>query len=223
MGEIHSPSGQSVPRRADGPPQIVMSLGTDHHPFPRLVEWLDHVLERLPEVSCLRQHGFTRPSERAANVQRMPRTELLALYDTAQVIIVQGGPGSILDARLTGHVPLAVPRRSHLGEVVDDHQVAFTHRMVDNGETKLIESPQDLLSAITTIMARPSEFRTEPRVPQPEIASQLLLSTLDAHLDPWCLRTMGRRSMQTAVNLMGTRTHKRPAASIDLRRRRLTR
>ncbi|MCT1801280.1 MAG: glycosyl transferase [Kocuria rhizophila] len=199
-------SSQHVPLRKGAPaPDIVVSLGTDHHPFPRLVEWLDEALEHLPEVSCLLQHGFTRPSERAMNTHRMPRIELLELYHSAQVVIVQGGPGSILDARLTGHIPLAVPRLAHLGEVVDDHQVAFTRRMVEDGEAKLVQGPDDLLTAVTTIMSRPSEFRTEPRVPQPELASQALWSTLDAHKDPWRLRTMGRRSLQTAVDVIGPR------------------
>lgn len=206
MKHTEQSSYQHVPLRKGTPaPDIVVSLGTDHHPFPRLVEWLDEALGHLPEVSCLLQHGFTRPSERAMNTHRMPRIELLELYHSAQVVIVQGGPGSILDARLTGHIPLAVPRLAHLGEVVDDHQVAFTRRMVEDGEAKLVQGPDDLLTAVTTIMSRPSEFRTEPRVPQPELASQVLWSALDAHKDPWCLRTMGRRSLQTAVDMIGLR------------------
>lgn len=206
MKHTEQSSAQHVPlRRGTAAPDIVVSLGTDHHPFPRLVEWLDQALEQLPEVSCLLQHGFTRPSERAMNTHRMPRTELLEMYHSAQVVIVQGGPGSILDARLTGHIPLAVPRLAHLGEVVDDHQVAFTRRMVEDGEARLVEGPEELLTAIKAIMARPSEFRTEPRIPQPELASQALWSTLDTHKEPWRLRTMGRRSLQTAVDLIGPR------------------
>lgn len=204
MKHTEQSSAQHVPlRKGTAAPDIVVSLGTDHHPFPRLVEWLDQALEQLPEVSCLLQHGFTRPSERAMNTHRMPRTELLEMYHSAQVVIVQGGPGSILDARLTGHIPLAVPRLAHLGEVVDDHQVAFTRHMVEDGEARLVEGPDELLTAIKAIMARPSEFRTEPRIPQPELASQALLSTLDTHKEPWRLRTMGRRSLQTAVDLIG--------------------
>ncbi|MDN5698854.1 MAG: glycosyl transferase [Kocuria sp.] len=206
MKHTEQSSAQHVPlRKGTAAPDIVVSLGTDHHPFPRLVEWLDQALEQLPEVSCLLQHGFTRPSERAMNTHRMPRTELLEMYHSAQVVIVQGGPGSILDARLTGHIPLAVPRLAHLGEVVDDHQVAFTRHMVEDGEARLVEGPDELLTAIKAIMARPSEFRTEPRIPQPELASQALLSTLDTHKEPWRLRTMGRRSLQTAVDLIGPR------------------
>lgn len=204
MKHTEQSSAQHVSlRKGTAAPDIVVSLGTDHHPFPRLVEWLDQALEQLPEVSCLLQHGFTRPSERAMNTHRMPRTELLEMYHSAQVVIVQGGPGSILDARLTGHIPLAVPRLAHLGEVVDDHQVAFTRHMVEDGEARLVEGPDELLTAIKAIMARPSEFRTEPRIPQPELASQALWSTLDTHKEPWRLRTMGRRSLQTAVDLIG--------------------
>ena len=204
MKHTEQSSAQHVPlRKGTAAPDIVVSWGTDHHPFPRLVDWLDQALEQLPEVSCLLQHGFTRPSERAMNTHRMPRTELLEMYHSAQVVIVQGGPGSILDARLTGHIPLAVPRLAHLGEVVDDHQVAFTRHMVEDGEARLVEGPDELLTAIKAIMARPSEFRTEPRIPQPELASQALWSTLDTHKEPWRLRTMGRRSLQTAVDLIG--------------------
>ena len=53
----------------------------------------------------------------------MPAGDLMGYYATASVVVVQGGPGSIQDARRTGAIPLVVPRRAEFDEVVDNHQV----------------------------------------------------------------------------------------------------
>ena len=201
-GHRHSRSPDAP---AEEPPRIVVSLGTDHHPFPRLVAWVDTALERLPGVTCLLQNGATEPSSRTINTSRLPHRELLAFYRSADAVVVQGGPGSILDARLTGHVPLAVPRRAELGEVVDNHQVAFTRRMVQEGDARLIEGPDELSAALREILARPSDFRTAPRVPRPELATRALGEIL-AYPDPrWRWSVLLRRSRQVARDVRGPR------------------
>lgn len=188
-----------------GTPRIVVSLGTDHHPFPRLVAWLDTALERLPGTTCLLQHGSTKASSRASNTPRLPHGELLELYRGADVVVVQGGPGSILDARSTGHVPLAVPRVAELGEVVDNHQVAFTERMARNGDARLIEGPEELFAVLREVLSRPGDFRTEPRVPRPEIAARALRAALETPPPPRRLASTGRRCLHVAGDVLVTR------------------
>lgn len=154
---------------------VVVSLGTDHHQFNRLVEWIDRWIgQREGEVHCVVQHGFSKPPENAEAVERMPRAELLELYRHADVVVVQGGPGSILDAREAGRIPIAVPRRADLDEVVDGHQRAFTITMVAQGDAILAESYADLISALERALAAPSVVATLPRISRPDLASERL-------------------------------------------------
>ena len=146
-------------------PQVVVSLGTDHHTFDRLVDWIDDWLAGIPDPpSCLVQHGASRAPRHADGVTRMPREDLLALYRTATVVVVQGGPGSILDAREAGHLPIAVPRRPELREVVDGHQIAFTETMAQHGDAILAQDQRSLAAELEKALLDPSSVRTAPRV-----------------------------------------------------------
>lgn len=157
---------------------VVVSLGTDHHVFDRLVDWVDDWLVTRPDVSCLLQHGFSRPSNLADSVPRLPRADLLEHYRRASAVVVQGGPGSILDARGLGLMPFAVPRLARLGEHVDNHQAVFTAYMVGQGEALRPDTGDALAGLLDAALARPAEFRTEPRRAHPELATRRLGSAL---------------------------------------------
>ncbi|MFW0170463.1 glycosyltransferase [Rothia sp. P4278] len=153
---------------------LVVSLGTDYHHFDRLVHWVDEYLAARPQVSCLVQHGFTAPPQHAEAVERLPRDELLELYRSAKVVLVQGGPGSILDAREVGAIPLAVPRVAELDEVVDNHQVEFSRVMQTHGETIVVNSAEDLLNKLDAAFADPDSLRGTYRVPGSDKAADNL-------------------------------------------------
>lgn len=174
-------------------PSIVVSLGTDHHKFDRLVDWIDEWLRSMSDPpTCLVQHGASRPPLMAVARDRMPRPELLRLYENATVVVVQGGPGSILDARSVGHVPIAVPRRPELHEVVDGHQIAFTRTMAKLGEAIAAESAEELVRALEAALRNPESVRTPPRTSHPELAGQKLQEELEhlsaTHSGPIALR-----------------------------------
>lgn len=176
-------------------PTIVVSLGTDHHKFDRLVDWIEEWLSLAEHPpACLIQHGASRQPVLAAARDRMPRPELLLLYENATVVVVQGGPGSILDARSVGHIPIAVPRRPELHEVVDGHQIAFTRTMAKAGEAIAAESPQELFRALDAALLHPESVRTPPRTSHPEIAGQKLQDELEhlagSHTGPIALRRL---------------------------------
>ena len=156
-------------------PKIVVSLGTDHHKFDRLVDWVDDWIDqRDGPVECLIQHGSSRVPRSAKAVERMPRTELLVLYGQADVVLVQGGPGSILDARKVGRIPIAVPRRPELDEVVDGHQKVFTHAMVRQGNAIMAESYSALVEELERAIADPASVATSPRVARADLAARNL-------------------------------------------------
>lgn len=154
--------------------EIVVSVGTDHHRFDRLMDWVDLSLESWrsdPPPRCLVQHGASRAPTHADAVGRMPRELLLEHYRRAQVVVVQGGPGSILDAREVGKVPLAVPRDPALREVVDSHQAAFSAVMAQHGNAVVVENWEDFHARLVEMMADPQRFTTAPRVAKPERAA----------------------------------------------------
>lgn len=106
-------------------------LGTDHHPFPRLVDWIDDMALHLgPDTRFVVQHGASRAPLVADGRDFLPHDEIEELLARADAVVCHGGPGTIMDARNAGHVPVCVPRDPTLGEHVDHHQQRFAE-MVD--------------------------------------------------------------------------------------------
>ncbi|UMG91339.1 glycosyltransferase [Nocardioides sp. TF02-7] len=108
-------------------------VGTDHHPFNRLIDWLDEAAVRNPAVRFVVQHGASRAPLVAHGRDFLPYEEVVRLVDEADVVVCHGGPGTIMDARGAGHVPICVPRDPGLGEHVDGHQQRFAAVMNDEG------------------------------------------------------------------------------------------
>jgi Uncharacterized conserved protein len=59
--------------------------------------------------------------------------EMRALMRAADIVVTHAGVASIVDAVRTGHRPIVVPRRQHLGEHVDDHQLQIVNVLEDIG------------------------------------------------------------------------------------------
>lgn len=123
--------------------RFVVTVGTDHHPFDRLIKWINDWLEQHPEQiqTFMVQWGSASvepicPGERFLEVNRLDE-----FLDAADVMICHGGPGSIADAWARGQVPIAVPRLRRLGEVVDDHQIDFCRKLSSLGRVRLAEDP----------------------------------------------------------------------------------
>ena len=159
---------------------LVVSLGTDYHTFDRLLRWVKAYLAENPQIRCLVQHGHTSPVEGADNVKLLPAGTLKRLYAKAQVVLVQGGPGSIQDARATGVIPLVVPRRVEFDEVVDNHQVPFVTMMEKQGGAVIVESRAGLCDKLNLAFENPSLFHAaQPYVANPSIAAEQLAQGLD--------------------------------------------
>ncbi|MFJ2617875.1 hypothetical protein [Glutamicibacter sp. NPDC087344] len=156
-------------------PEIVVSVGTDLHLFDRLIDWVDDWLacqDNCP--TCLVQYGASHEPKHALGISRVSRLELLDLYADAKVVIVQGGPGSILDARQVGVLPIAVPRWPERNEVVDGHQIAFTETMDAHGEAVFVNSEDQLRNSLELALGHPEQFHKSPRISQTELASRVL-------------------------------------------------
>lgn len=148
-----------------GAPLVVVTVGTDHHPFTRLIGWLDAWARDHPEVRCVIQHGMSPGPKYAEAIGTVGHATLIGLLGDASVIVSQAGPGSILDARRVGLVPIVVPRLSCLEEVVDDHQVAFADAMQRKGEVIVATSATEVADAIAGALADPSSVSRPPSAP----------------------------------------------------------
>jgi UDP-N-acetylglucosamine transferase subunit ALG13 len=110
-------------------PVVFVTVGTDHHPFTRLMRWSERLASTHPHIDVVVQHGASpRPSGVEAH-EMLGAIDLLAQFKSADAVVTHGGPGTILEARAAGHRPIVVPREAAHGEHVDDHQVRFTRRL----------------------------------------------------------------------------------------------
>ncbi|RIX26621.1 glycosyltransferase [Amnibacterium setariae] len=143
---------------------VVVSLGTDHHRFDRLVSWVeDWAVSMGSDVDLFVQRGTSRPPRFGTHVVMVSREEMLNRYRDADVVITQVGPGTILDVASVGRIPIVVPRRPDLGEHVDEHQIRFGRFIAGRGEAVLAEDEVAFRAAATAALEDPQHFRREPR------------------------------------------------------------
>lgn len=131
-------------------PMVLVAVGTDHHPFDRLVEWVDRWLAdgAADRADVLVQYGTSRAPERARGTRLLDHAALQSAMDQAAVVVCHGGPATIMEARRHGHLPVCVPRDPGLGEHVDNHQQRFARRMGEAAVVRLAEDEETWRRAV---------------------------------------------------------------------------
>lgn len=154
--------------RPPSAPLVAVLLGTDHHRFDRLLAWL----VRLEEQRLFRfhvQHGSTPLPSRLEGAPLLAPVALGGLLDRACAVVAHGGPGSIMDAREHGHVPVVVPRDPRRGEHVDDHQLRFARFLAGTGLVSVATEEHQLATRLSlAVVARPQAAAV--RTPSPTLA-----------------------------------------------------
>jgi UDP-N-acetylglucosamine transferase subunit ALG13 len=161
---------------------VVVLLGTDHHPFDRLVSWSDEVARLRPDLRLVVQHGATRAPQYAEGHDFLPHRELLDLIREAAAVACHGGPGTIMDARGAGHVPVCVPRDPALGEHVDGHQMRFAALAARAGVVTAVDRADKFHAALHRIVQESGDRgarRAIPPNPAIEAARLRLAEELD--------------------------------------------
>lgn len=138
---------------------VVVTLGTDHHPFARLVDWVDRWAGDHPDHRCVIQHGSAPAPRHAEGHPVLDPADIPGLMGRAAVVVGHAGPGTILDARAAGRLPVVVPRLARLGEVVDDHQVTFGRWMDARGQAICVEDEDRLRDHLDAALLDPSRYR----------------------------------------------------------------
>jgi UDP-N-acetylglucosamine transferase subunit ALG13 len=151
------------PRTGGTPPALraVAVVGTDHHPFDRLITWVNGWLMQHPERAAgfYVQSGTASVTPACRSSPYLGVDQLRVLLDQADVMICHGGPESIADAWSRGQVPIAVPRLRQLGEHVDDHQLDFCRRFADLGRVRLAETEADFAGLLDEAARDAGGFR----------------------------------------------------------------
>lgn len=145
-----------------GPVDVFVAVGTDHHPFDRLVTWTDRWASEHPDLRVLVQRGESAAPTHADSEVMFGYDEVIALMTGARIVVAQGGPATMMDARSVGHRPVVVPRHGTLGEHVDDHQVRFSAWMADRDLIHLADDEDTYRSMLDRAAADADAFRIPP-------------------------------------------------------------
>lgn len=141
-------------------PVVFVTVGTMHHHFDRLMDWVESWLTERPGVArVIVQHATSRLPTGAEGFAMCSRDELIQLTRTCDIILTQGGPGGIMDSRDCGIEPIVVPRRAEFDEHVDDHQVRFCAYMAKAGLIQLADSQEVLHRLLDEAVAHPDKLR----------------------------------------------------------------
>lgn len=128
-------------------PLVVVFVGTDHHPFDRVLAWAGDVASTGRHEFFV-QHGSTTLPGSLSGTSILGAPAMAELLERADAVVTHAGPGMIMEARAAGHLPIVVPRDSRLGEHVDDHQLRFAGRIADSGLATLVHDRADFAAAL---------------------------------------------------------------------------
>jgi UDP-N-acetylglucosamine transferase subunit ALG13 len=138
--------------------RVLVSVGTDVHPFDRLVEWADRWCVDHPEDVVEVQFGTSGPPTSARGTELFGRLEMLDRMAGADVVVLSCGPGAVMDARRSGRLPVVVARRPELGEHVDGHQTVFARHLGEHEMAVVVEDEAAFRQVLESVRARPQRF-----------------------------------------------------------------
>jgi len=143
------------------PPLVFVTVGTDHHPFDRLVGWIDSWIASKPAglVRCRMQTGTSLPPRHVPFRDYLSPAELEAAMKEAAAVVCHGGPATIMMCRGLDKKPIVVPRRADLGEHVDGHQLLFARRMAALGDLELAEEERGLHDLLDSVIGGEHSLR----------------------------------------------------------------
>lgn len=138
---------------------IVAVTGTGT-PFDRLLRALANYALRHPGEEVWVQYLDAKLPEPLKGVPALPRTQLLDRMRAADVVVAHAGCGTIADAFETGHVPVIIPRRAHLGEHVNDHQMELANVLERDNRIIVLHDTARLTQAIESARVRRNPERS---------------------------------------------------------------
>jgi UDP-N-acetylglucosamine transferase subunit ALG13 len=141
--------------------RILVTVGTDHHRFDRLIAWFDSWIAGqtvADQIDGFVQRGTSQPGS-VDSVDYLEFEQLRECIKAADVVVTHGGPGSIMECRRWGLLPIVCPRDPAHGEHVDDHQLLFSNRLAAQGQILIAHTRAELHAHLDAMTISP---RTVP-------------------------------------------------------------
>ncbi|MEM9650880.1 MAG: glycosyltransferase [Actinomycetota bacterium] len=158
MSSTLDPTSLQDPGAVGPSSTVIVAVGTDHHPFDRMIQWIDAWSTAHPGVSILVQRGTSTPTSACPSVELLPHPELCERFARAVAVVSHGGPSTVMDARMAGRLPIVMARDPQYGEHVDDHQMRFAAHLDRHGLAQVVEDENALHAALDAALAAPDAF-----------------------------------------------------------------
>jgi UDP-N-acetylglucosamine transferase subunit ALG13 len=168
-GAPEEAQGTAAAAAAIPQPFVFVTVGTDHHPFDRLIRWSDAwFMDRgLAPDRGLVQVGTSAVEPDSIESRRYLRAEeMRAAMGAATVVVCHGGPSTVMSCRRSGFRPIVVPRRQALGEHVDDHQFRFSRWLARDPNFEVVDDEARFRALLDAAAADPGAFRSAEPVPE---------------------------------------------------------
>ena len=130
---------------------IYVTVGTHEQPFNRLVQCVDELKGKgIIEDDVVIQNGFSDYEiKNCVHKKLFSQQEVADNYINARMIIMHGGPSTMIESIRDGKIPIVVPRQKKYGEHINDHQLEFCRAVSERYDNIiLIENIDDLENAI---------------------------------------------------------------------------
>jgi UDP-N-acetylglucosamine transferase subunit ALG13 len=153
-------------------PFVFVTVGTDHHPFDRLVEACEE-WARAAGFGYFIQTGASRPVDATHGAPYLPYPAMAEAMARARAVVSHGGPATIMLARQNRQIPLVVPRDPERGEHVDGHQQEFSRWMAARDQIVIAETTDELCRRLDIAVADENIYRigTENDATQAAVAT----------------------------------------------------
>lgn len=114
---------------------IFVTVGTHEQSFNRLLEEVDQLKkEGIITDDVFIQTGFSTYQPKYCEWKKVITYAEMEFYmDIADIIITHGGPATFMGAIAKGKKPIVVPRQEKFGEHVNDHQMEFCEKLINEG------------------------------------------------------------------------------------------
>lgn len=139
-------------------PAVIVAVGTDHHPFDRMIRWIDTWAAKHPDIDVLVQRGTSEPTAVCRSVDLLPHPELCENFARARAVVSHGGPSTVMDARMAGRLPIVMARNPEFAEHVDDHQMRFADHLERHELASVVSDEQALHDALDAALADPDDY-----------------------------------------------------------------
>lgn len=155
---------------------IYGTVGTHDSDFGRFIQALDSIAASTDEPVLI-QTGLSRTlPENADYFAFKPRADVLAIQQSARVIVCHAGIGSVIDAMKAGKPLIVVPRLKRFGEHNSDHQLDIARAVERRGWGKAVTDVAEL----PDLCAHPPEPKRDYRPDKDRLIQSVRAAILES-------------------------------------------